>query len=159
MNDSQLIHHSKTWDRSGVIIAGLCLAHCLAFPFIIAAIPATRVYFNNPIFEVTILSLGVIVGSISFHTSYKKHRKIYPMILGILGVAFLFANLFILPLSDGGHTHHVLSEHESFSFGNLDPLMILGGLFLILGHIWNIHACHCFCDKSCHSPEHEHQHH
>ena len=155
VKDPQLLHHSKTWDRTGVIIAGLCLVHCLAFPFIIAALPVTRLYFDNPYIEITILSLGIIVGSISFFTSYKKHRKIYPMLLGALGIGFLFSNLFILPFRKG-HVHYIFSEGQSLSLENVDPLMIIGGLFLIAGHIWNIHACHCFCDNSCHHQEHQH---
>ena len=152
MDDSQLLRHSKTWDRTGVFVAGLCLIHCLAFPFLIAAIPALHAFFDNSYLEITILTLGIVVGSISFFTSYRRHRKIYPMLIGALGVAFLLTNLFVIPMTEG--VAHSLSEH-SHSALNIHPLMILGGLFLIAGHIWNIHACHCFCDKSCHHEEHQ----
>ncbi len=148
MNDPQLIHHSKTWDRTGVFVASLCLLHCLAFPFFIAALPATRAFFANAWLEGTILVLGIIVGSISFYTSYKKHRKIYPTLLGLLGVIFLFSNLFLFP---GSYGH----AHDSSFIQHIDPLMILGGSFLIAGHLWNIHACHCFCDTSCDHEEHD----
>ena len=154
MNDSQLLEHSKTWDRTGVFVASLCVLHCLAFPFIVASLPASRVFFNHSWLEASILILGVIVGSISFYTSYKKHRKIGPTILGLLGVSFLFSNLFWFRFQPV-HSHELI-EAQGFSWHNVDPLMILGGLFLILGHLWNIHACHCFCDKTCDHEEHKH---
>ncbi len=146
VTDHQIIQHSKFWDRSGIFISGLCVVHCVLFPVLIILLPATRSFFYNPILEIIILVLGIIIGSISFVTSYRQHRKPYPMMLGLTGVAFLALNLFVFVESE---------SHVELSGIPIDPLMILGGSFLIAGHAWNIHACHCFCDKSCDHQEHE----
>lgn len=151
MENNELIHHSKKWDRTGMVISVLCLMHCFAFPFLIASLPALDALFGNSIFEIVLLSFAIIVGSISFFTSYKKHRKIQPMLMGVLGVSFLAASLYHGLYSGHDHPHHLSKDF----LDHLNPLMIIGGLLLISGHIWNIHACHCFCDKSCSHEEHK----
>ena len=148
MDNNQLLKHSRKWDRTGVVVASLCLIHCLAFPLLIVMLPATRAFLDSKVLEFFILSAGISVGIVSFYTSYQQHRKIYPMVLGAAGVVFLTASLFGDPL---GITHS-----HSHVFGVIDPFMILGGLCLIGGHIWNIHACHCFCDRTCAHEEHQH---
>lgn len=150
MDDKQLIKHSKFWDRAGIFVASLCLVHCLLFPFIILLLPAARQLFANPILEGVILFLGISVGSISFMTTYKKHRKPYPIMIGLTGVALLSLNLFVFAEGEA-HT-------EVLGGFILDPLMIIGGAFLIIGHAWNIHACHCFCDTRCAHGQHGHSH-
>lgn len=147
MDNNELLHHSKTWDRSGVFVATLCLIHCLGLPFLVALLPTTRVLFDSRIFEIIVLGLGISVGSISFFTTYKKHRNIFPMLLGFFGVACLVTNLVLI--NRGSAHHHNIDLSPNLHSLQVDPLMIMGGIFLIAGHIWNIHACHCFCDKSC----------
>ncbi len=132
-----------------MFIAGLCIVHCILFPFLILLLPATRGFFYNPILEAAILFTGIFVGSISFTTSYRKHRKPYPMMMGLTGVAFLTVNLFVYMESE---------SHFELSGIPVDPFMIVGGLLLIGGHAWNLHACHCFCEPTCDHQEHEHDH-
>lgn len=132
-----------------MFVAGLCVVHCILFPFLIILLPASRGFLHNPVLEGVILFSGIIIGSISFTTSYRKHRKPWPMMLGLSGVALLTFSLFVYIDSD--------AHFEIFEFP-VDPFMVLGGIMLIGGHAWNLHACHCFCDKTCHHEEHEHQH-
>lgn len=150
MDNSQLLKHSRFWDRTGMVVAGLCLIHCILFPILIMLLPATRAIFQSPLIEGGILFSGILIGSISFTTSYRKHRLPYPMMAGLGGVAFLAFSLFV---------HVDTDRHLELFEIPIDPFMIVGGLLLIIGHAWNLHACHCFCDKSCHHEEHEHHHH
>ena len=129
-----------------MILAILCILHCLLFPVLVALLPATRVVFNSIILEISILFFGILIGSISFITSFKKHRKPGPLALGFTGVLFLGIDLFVLSGDKGHIDFHGLSD--------IHPLMIAGGLALIAGHAWNLHACHCFCDKACSHEEH-----
>ncbi|MCB0379181.1 MAG: MerC domain-containing protein [Bdellovibrionales bacterium] len=150
MSDHHLIGHSKKWDRSGIIVATLCLVHCLALPLLVGVLPALSLIRHHWV-EIIVLALGVIIGSISFVTSYKRHRIIYPLILGMIGILFLCISL----LQFGAH-----SEPMHHTTTHWNPWTLLGGLFLITGHLWNIRACHCFCDHDCHHQEHQdiHQH-
>ncbi len=148
MDNNELLAHSKRWDRTGLVIAFLCLVHCLSFPVIIALLPSARVFLDSKWLEWSILCAGILIGTISFSLSFQKHRQKYPIVLGLIGVFFLTLSLIFSPSL---HTHYT----EVFSlWDSLDPFMITGGLLLIAGHFGNIHACHCFCDHGCHHPEH-----
>lgn len=142
MTDHSLIQHSKKWDRTGIFVASLCLVHCLALPFLVALIPTTEFLHSSLWIEFVVLTLGVLVGSISFFTSYKKHKMLQPMFVGLLGVAFLMYSLFDSRM-------HSLQSGIHWS-------TVIGGSLLIAGHLWNIRACSCYCDKTC---DHDHSHH
>lgn len=152
MDNSQLIQHSKKWDRAGLFVAGLCLIHCLALPLVISLLPALEFFSKGKMFEAVLLTIAILVGGVSFITTYVRHRKIYPMILGALGMGFLAYSLLSTPFNAPTHPEHKdIWEH----LAHMNPQIIIGGLLLTIGHMWNIHACHCFCDKRC---EHGHHH-
>ena len=156
MDNSELLQHSKKWDRTGIVVSSLCLIHCLGLPFIVAVIPALHSLLENPLIEVTIFSLAILIGAISFLTSYKQHKKVQPMIIGLIGIVFLLTNLYQEMISD----HHEHTHHLEDGFLNIiNPFMVIGGLLLVSGHIWNLYACHCFCDQSCSHEEHQSQDH
>ena len=144
MTDNSLIQHSKKWDRTGIFVATLCLIHCLALPLLLALIPTTQFLHSTLWIEFTVLSLGVLIGSISFFTSYKKHKMLQPMFVGFIGICFLLFSLI------DSHTHGLRS--------GLHWSTIIGGSFLIAGHLWNIRACSCYCDKTCDHDHHDHSH-
>lgn len=140
MSKQDLIQHSRRWDRTGLILAGLCLVHCLSIPFIVVLMPSARIFLESPWLESSILLSGIAVGSISFYASFRKHRQKGPILLGLLGVILLVVSLF------QGDSHHA---HHQISLAALDPWVLIGGLFLIAGHFGNIQACHCFCPSQC----------
>ena len=153
VDNSQLLKHSKTWDRTGVFVASLCLIHCLATPFVAMTLPSISSFFENIWLEATILILGVTIGSASFYTSFRKHHQWGPMIIGTLGVLLMLGNL--VHMATAGDHHH---EEEMYHlFGTpIEPLIILGGFLLIVGHLWNIRECHCFCEHDCAHESHSH---
>ena len=153
MNKSQLIKHSKTWDRSGVLMASLCLVHCLFLPSLLTLIPAGYGWFQNPLLEVSLLMTSVVIGTISFWTSYKKHQQKGPSLLGLLGIVLLLSSLIQESLLN---SHAV---HWQAPFSSFNPLVLIGGISLISGHLWNQYACHCFCDSHCSHHEHSKPHH
>ena len=155
MKPNPLLHHSKSWDRTGVLIASLCLLHCLALPLLVGLTPAAHHFLNTPILEALILISGILVGSASFWTSYKKHRQWGPMGLGLIGISFLSWGL----ISDIHRPGHSAPIHDLSSFiSTLEIPMLLGGLFMIGGHLWNQYVCHCFCDSGCSHHKHQQSH-
>lgn len=139
MSQQELIQHSRRWDRTGLVLATLCLVHCLSFPFIVILLPSAQVFLQSPWLESSILLAGIAVGTISFYASYRKHRQKRPVLIGLIGVSLLTISLFV---SDP-HSHHQMG------LAALDPWVLLGGLLLIAGHFGNIQACHCFCTPQC----------
>lgn len=149
MNQHQLLQHSKKWDRVGLAISILCIIHCIILPFILLFMPWIHL-LNGPFIESLLLASGALVGGVSFWTSFKKHRQRGPLLLGLIGVGFLIFSIISIHSLD--HQHAL---HSNLPIGKIDFVTVTGGLFLIAGHVWNIRACHCFCDNSC---EHEHHH-
>ena len=125
MSENSLIQHSKKWDRSGIIVSSLCLSHCLALPFIMIALPVSFEFLENEWIEVGLFSMGIFIGSYSFVTSFNRHRRLQPMLVGATGVAFLCWSLY----------SGLVLEVHSFYYS------IVGGALLVAGHIWNIKAC------------------
>jgi hypothetical protein len=142
----QLLQHSKIWDRTGIVVATLCMFHCLLFPAFVLAVPTTKSVFGSPLLEGSVLFLGILVGSISFTTAYRKHRLVQPMMVGLTGVAILALRLFVFPEEEG--------VEEVLSLAALNPFVVTGGSLLILGHYLNLRACHCYCDHDCPHEEH-----
>ncbi len=151
MNQSQIMNHSKRWDRSGIVIALICLFHCLALPVLVIFLPVFEFWINNTWLEIVLLILALSVGLFSFTSSYFRHRKKQPIVIGGLGLLFLVISLIKLFMSQPLKT----LEHSHGGSYNLDYFLIAGGLLLVWGHISNIYACHCLCDHSCHDEEHQ----
>ena len=149
MDQQQLLQHSKKWDRTGAWIAGLCLLQCLALPFLVVAAPASFSFLGAPWLESSLLLASILVGALSFWTSYKQHQNKWPLLLGTFGILFLLYSLF-----HGIGPHH-LESHQSL-FSVIDWSVLVGGTLLIGGHLLNIHACHCFCDSGCGHEQHHH---
>ena len=145
MDPNQLISHSRKWDSSGVFFAVLCLIHCLSLPLLTLFLPSFRFLFANSWFEILVFTAAIFVGTFSLTTSFLQHRKIHPMLLGLTGLALLALSL--------------VNEHSGSSdtvhTAVFDLPAIFGGFFLISGHLWNLHICHCFCDPGCPHQEHK----
>ena len=147
MGQDQLIRHSRTWDFGGVFITILCLIHCLFLPASSAFLPHLNFLDKNPQFEFLLFFSAIFIGVFSLTTSFYKHRKIYPMILGFLGLTLLIFGV-VNTWNQTSALHNPITE-------TLNPLTVSGSFFLISGHLWNIHSCHCFCSPKCTHKEHQ----
>ncbi len=146
MNQDQLVRHSRTWDLGGVLITILCLIHCLFLPVLGVFLPHLDFSDKSSQFEFLLFILAIFIGFFSLITSFRKHRKIHPMILGFLGLTFMALSIF-------RHWNDTFGSHNLTTA--LNPLAILGSFLLVSGHLWNIHICHCFCSLKCTHKEHQ----
>lgn len=110
-------------DFLGCTISGLCIIHCLLFPFLFIIYPFLE--FNEEIFHLFFLILTIIVSALSFYSGYKQHRNLKIAFLFILGIMFLSINLIF---------HEYLSKYELF-------INICGSLLIIIGHLNNKSHC------------------
>ena len=140
MGKKTTLKHSTSLDRIGVFVSTLCIIHCILFPLLIILIPTTRGLFNDLLIEGTLLFLGIVVGCISFVSSFKIHKNTKPLMIGLSGIALLTIDLFVLR---GANNHFDL-----FGFLSVQPLMILGGVLLLVGHVHNLRNC----KEHCHHP-------
>lgn len=114
----KILSHSQI-DRLGITAAIACAIHCAALPLIITTLPLIGLEFLANIWvEITMICISVFLGCYSLSRSYPKHHNLIPILLLLLGFAFIAMG------------HFWLHELESF-------LIPIGGLILALAHLAN----------------------
>lgn len=135
----QVLSHSKKWDRTGILLSALCLAHCILLPFVVTASPLISSYFES-MWAHFIIHFSVIgVALLSLFTTYQQHRNISPLLLGSFGVGVLITSYITGEVL--GYFHHFWPN-------------AVGSIFILSAHAWNLRICHCFCNTQCDHSEH-----
>ena len=118
---------------SPIIIAGtlgplglstFCLIHCLCTPFLALAIPLFK--FENEMHMIGFAPL-IFLAIMAFRSGYRHHKRVFPLILAVLGFFILTASLWL---------HEVAMDKTS------TLMTISGSLILVVAHIQNIKYCH-----------------
>lgn len=155
MNSSRktLAHRA---DKFGILLSQLCLVHCLALPALLALLPSQRLEFldGGESLHTAILVLASPTAIFALLSGRRVHQKNFPLVLGLLGLGFLWAE----PLLE------TLFRVEPW----LHRVGGLGSLLLLVGHLANLksggdgHAC-CMnrekrghCDPSDDRPDRLH---
>ncbi|MBI2311333.1 MAG: MerC domain-containing protein [Betaproteobacteria bacterium] len=116
---------ASVWDRIGVGMSGLCIAHCLAVPFIATLLPllGAMEYATH-----TALAIGIAaVGGLAFVPGYRRHRRIDVPALAAAGIGMIVLSL-LLP--EGPRTEAL----ETW-------LTVGGGTLMIFSHLRNAYFC------------------
>jgi hypothetical protein len=94
-----LNNRGEDWlDRAALGASVLCLIHCLALPLLLAALPAlSRVFAVPESVHIWILAFAVPSSAIALFGGRARHGAAYPIVIGIVGLAFL--GLGALPLA------------------------------------------------------------
>lgn len=112
-------------DLLGIICSSLCLVHCLATPIILAlgvsGLLAT-ILTTEFIHYILIVPVGLLI-LLTLPTAYKRYGVFSPILIGVLGMIFLIAALFLG------------EEKEAL-------LTIIGGSLLVAFHLWNFQLQH-----------------
>lgn len=131
-------------DTLGMGASTLCLAHCLAFPLLIAAVPlfgstessAGLGCAGTPFdFWIHVALLGVVVpvGMTAWGLGYRRHKDSGILLLGAVGVAFLVAALMF------GH-------HWMDGYGER-VMTVAGSIAMVSAHLLNRRQCRCSGSK------------
>ncbi|MFC4213390.1 MerC domain-containing protein [Pedobacter lithocola] len=122
---------SNLLDRTGMTASIACAIHCAALPIIASLLPLYGMEFlSNPLFELAMLSLSVLIGISALFTSYKIHRQKLPFMILMLGFIFIACG-------------HLLAGLEAF-------LIPVGGVLIAASHLLNIKLNHK-CRKDHHN--------
>lgn len=113
----------KVWDKLGIALSSICLAHCVAVVLLPLLLPALGTYFHSPWIHQTFAALVLIITPMAFMPGYRRHGLTRVLVLAWAGVAFVLAGVF----SDG-------KLPEITSHG----LSIMGSCFLVSGHLLNL---------------------
>ena len=111
-------------DQLGATCSGLCIAHCLAVPTILAtgAFGALGELMASKTFHIVILLPVVLFALISFPSAYRRHRRLAPACVAVVGVALL-----------------VLAQIAPHAWERI--ITSSGGLLLVAAHLVNHRYC------------------
>ena len=127
-----------TTDRVGMLLSGVCMVHCVATPFLLAASPALAHFLPGDEIVHRLLSVGIVAaGAIAFVNGYRKHRRPSVLYLLLIGMSIILTTAF---------------------FGDLFPshtvetcVTVFGSSFLVAAHYRNYTFCGQ-CDACEHVP-------
>lgn len=106
-------------DKLAVIFSGLCLVHCILTPMIIGGVMGLVGQLLNSEWVHSVILIPVVaLAVLSLPSSYRSHRKHWPMVIAVIAIAALFS-AFFLP--------------ETLELW----LTVPAALLLILAHSWN----------------------
>jgi multisubunit Na+/H+ antiporter MnhG subunit len=106
-------------DKIGILFSGLCVFHCLlSTVLILGGVGAAFLKVSEELVHPILLIFIVMIGLISFPSSYRLHHNPRPMTYGAIGTVGIFLALFFD------------TTLEVF-------LTIIFGSLLIYSHYWN----------------------
>jgi hypothetical protein len=110
----------RSADASGLLLSGLCLLHCLAFPLLAGAVPLLEILSEDWRAHLVLLILIFPAAWLAFGKAWMQGERLWPLPgLAAFGVMLLAVALFI--------------PHE-LEIG----FSVAGGLCLAVAHILNI---------------------
>lgn len=119
-------------DKMGVVLSCLCMVHCFLTPIIVALYPA---FAHGHEFHAGMAIALLLLAAFAFYRGYQVHSRQKVLKFGLAGLFFIFLGLFSpMVLED---TYHLLGS----------VMTIVGSVFLVTAHFWNIRFARCACCK------------
>lgn len=143
-------------DAVGIGLSAACMVHCLALPALIVVLPQISEWMGagHTLHYVLAIVLPLVAG-VALVSGYVKHRSGLSLVLGGLGLAFVWLALFIpgcvacdtTGATDVAHSHSPriagLPAHN--------VVTSVGSILLIAAHAINWRACRKgTCASHCH---------
>lgn len=123
------------WDKVGIGLSALCMVHCLVSPFLLLLLPTVGTLYASGAEQFHWLMAIVVlpVALFAFVRGFRHHRRAMTLVLGLAGVACLYA---------------ALAFHELFASDLPHTLFTLAGsVLLLVGHVMNWRYC-ARCDHA-----------
>ncbi|MGY2734631.1 MerC domain-containing protein [Sphingomonas sp. UYP23] len=120
---------SVDWvERAAVGASFVCLIHCLALPFLLAALPTLASAFPVPeTFHIWVIAFAVPTSMIALWSGRSRHGSTSPLVAGILGLILIAFGALVW----GGTAWET-------------PITVLGSLALAGAHLgnWRLRHAH-----------------
>ena len=81
------------FDRVGILLSGMCAAHCLVTLVLVAALGIGGGFLLDPAVHRVGLALAIPVGGIGLGVGIARHGKREPLALGVAGLSLMAAAL------------------------------------------------------------------
>ena len=111
-------------DRLALGLSALCLVHCLASVFLVAALAGGGHFLEHPAWHQFGLALAILFAAMGLGAGYRRHGRKQPVVIGIIGLAVM-ASALIVP--------HGAGEAA---------LTIIGVALVGVAHVMNIRGQH-----------------
>ena len=132
---SSLNRYHELTDLLGTAGSALCIAHCIAMPFIVAYLPLLGMEFlAEETTHQTLVFVMLIIAATSFIPGYRVHRKRHVLAWMAVGLGSLFFAAF-------GADKMLGEAWET-------PFTLLGGACLVVAHLKNRTFCR-LCSVCC----------
>jgi len=146
-------------DKTAISLSLLCLLHCLIVPILVPVLPFLVSFEEASHFHEIFAVLVLGIASFAFWRGFKIHGNTSILFFGVLGGCTLSLAL-LLPGAEHlhvGHVHEAGAHSSEFiewlglSISPQSLLTSVGGVLLIVAHLFNIRACKCsLADPECH---------
>lgn len=114
----------ERFDRAGVILSGLCAAHCLASIIILSAFGFGGDFLLSPALHKYGLAFALVIAAVAIGWGAIQHRRAAPFVIAMMGLSFM-----------GGALALPHGIHESI-------LTMIGVALVSLGHVLNMRCSH-----------------
>jgi hypothetical protein len=126
-------------DEAALLISACCLVHCMAWPFVLTALPA--IFNDGGLIHRALGGLAILLALLVLGAGYECHRQRPVIGCGVLGIALLSVSL-CLPADCCSAVSEALAGKLSLSSltaadWGLFLLAPLGTILLGSAHLWN----------------------
>ena len=119
---------SVSSDKLAVSLSMLCVVHCLAFPLILALLPAMSVLPLPPeAFHLWMIVAVIPISIYALTLGCKKHKKVSVVVIGIIGLLHLVSAV-------------ILGESLIGEAGE-KLLTVIGAVLISFSHYRNFNLC------------------
>ncbi len=77
------------FDRVGIVLSGLCAAHCLVTLLLVAGLGLSGGILLDPALHRVGLGLAIVVGAVALGFGLVRHGKRGPLAIGAVGLALM----------------------------------------------------------------------
>lgn len=109
-------------DRAGIVLSGLCAAHCLLSILIVSALGIGGEFFFAPAIHRVGLAIALVIAAVAIGWGALQHRRAVPFVVAMMGLTFM-----------GGALAVPHGMHEVV-------LTVIGVTLVSAGHILNLRS-------------------
>lgn len=79
----------QRFDRAGVVLSGLCAAHCLASVVVLSAFGFGGEFLLNPAIHKYGLAIALVIAGVAIGWGAIQHRRTAPFVIAMTGLSFM----------------------------------------------------------------------
>lgn len=109
-------------DRAGIVLSGLCAAHCILSIIIVSALGIGGEFLFAPAIHRVGLAIALVIAAVAIGWGALQHRRAAPFVIAMMGLTFM-----------GGALAVPHGMHEVV-------LTVIGVTLVSVGHILNLRS-------------------